>query len=172
MRHNILEHRVLVLNQNYEPLTICPARRALIMLLLGRAEVVEEGDGCVNTVRCQYRLPSVVRLQSFIRKPRSEVKLTKHNVLRRDRHTCQYCGSSKGAMTVDHVLPKSQGGEHTWENLVCACTACNNRKSNRSLSQSSMSLIRKPRQPSFISFIQYSVNNPDHRWRPYLFMGR
>ncbi len=167
-----MDQRVLVLNQNYEPLMICHARRALVMMLLGRAEVVEEGDSWIRSVRRQFRLPSVVRLESFVRKPRPEVKLTKHNVLRRDRHTCQYCGSSKGAMTVDHVVPKSQGGEDSWENLVCACTVCNNRKSNRSLWQSSMSLIRKPRQPSFISFIQYSVGNPDRRWRPYLFMGK
>jgi len=161
---------VLVLNQNYEPLMVCNARRALLMMLLGRAEVVEPGDHEVASVSQRFRLPSVVKLGSYVKKPRPEVKLTKQNILRRDRHTCQYCGSNKGPMTVDHVVPKSQGGEDSWENLVCACIACNNRKSNRSLRESSMSLIRRPRQPSFISFIQYSAGNSDQRWRPYLFL--
>jgi 5-methylcytosine-specific restriction endonuclease McrA len=163
---------VLVLNQNYEPLMVCNAKRALVMLFLGRAETVEASDHSVASVRQSFPLPSVVKLGSYIRKSRPEVKLTKHNVLRRDRHTCQYCGSIRGPMTVDHVVPRSQGGEDTWENLVCACVPCNNRKSNRSLRQSSLALVHRPRQPSFISFIQYSVSVPDHRWKPYLFLER
>lgn len=161
-----------MLNQNYEPLLVCNAKRALLLLLLGKAEVVENSSFFAASIRRRYILPSVVRLGNFIRKPRLEVKLSKQNILRRDRYACQYCGTSQGPLTIDHLVPKSLGGDETWDNLVCACTVCNNKKANRSLKQSRMTLIKKPRRPHYFSFIQYSIHNPDDNWKPYLFLGK
>ncbi|MDQ7797339.1 MAG: HNH endonuclease [Candidatus Edwardsbacteria bacterium] len=163
---------MLVLNQNYEPLLVCNAKRALVLLFLGKAEVVENSDYFAASIRRRFILPSVVRLGSFIRRPRLEVKLSKQNIFRRDRHVCQYCGTSQGTLTIDHLVPKSLGGDDTWDNLVCACTVCNNKKANRSLKQSRMTLIKKPRRPHYFSFIQYSIHNPDDNWKPYLFLGK
>jgi 5-methylcytosine-specific restriction endonuclease McrA len=160
-----------VLNQNYEPLLVCNARRALVLLLLGKAEVVENSDCFAIGVRKRFALPSVVRLGGFIRPLRLEVKLSKQNILRRDRHVCQYCGTSRGQLTIDHLVPKCQGGEDSWENLVSACSACNNKKASRSLKQARMTLIRKPRRPHYLSFIQYSIHQPEDSWKPYLFLG-
>lgn len=160
-----------MLNQNYEPLLVCNARRALVLLLLGKAEVVENSDCFAIGVRKRFALPSVVRLDGFIRPLRLEVKLSKQNILRRDRHVCQYCGTSRGQLTIDHLVPKCQGGEDSWENLVSACSACNNKKANRSLKQARMTLIRKPRRPHYLSFIQYFIHQPEASWKPYLFLG-
>lgn len=168
--HSLLSHQVLVLNQNYEPLMVCNARRALVMMLGERAEMVEPGDCAVRSVRSVIGLPSVVRVIRSIRRPRQEVRLTKLNVLRRDRFTCQYCGAVGGAMTTDHIVPRSQGGEDSWDNLVCACTACNNAKGDRSLRQARMQLRKHPRRPHYMTFLQYSVKHADDRWRPYLFL--
>lgn len=159
-----------MLNQNYEPLMVCNARRAVVMLLGARAELVEPSDRLVRSVRSVIGLPSVVRIIRYIRRPRQEVRLTKQNVLRRDHYTCQYCGASGGVMTADHIVPKSQGGEDSWDNLVCACTACNNAKGDRSLRQVRMRLLKNPRRPHYMAFLQYSIKHPDNRWRPYLFL--
>jgi 5-methylcytosine-specific restriction endonuclease McrA len=168
--HSLLAHQVLVLNQNYEPLMVCNARRALVMLLGERAEMVESSDRQVRSVRSLVGLPSVVRIMRYIRRPRQEVRLTKQNVLRRDRYTCQYCGATDPPMTTDHIIPRSQGGEDSWDNLVCACTVCNNAKGDRSLIQARMRLRRSPRKPHYMTFLQYSIRHPDNRWRPYLFL--
>ena len=162
---------MLVLNQNYEPMLVCNARRALVMLFLNRAEMVEPSDLRVCAVRRSMPLPSVVRLSRYIHRPRQEVKLTRQNILRRDHYTCQYCATTHGSMTADHVVPRSQGGEDTWENLVCACMACNNKKGDHSLYQARMTLQKKPRKPQYITFLQYSIKTPDQRWKPYLFLS-
>jgi 5-methylcytosine-specific restriction endonuclease McrA len=159
-----------VLNQNYEPLSVCNARRAILMLFRQKAELIETSEHLVRSMKTSLNVPSVVRINSYIRRPRSEVKLSKQNIIRRDNHTCQYCGISHGPMTTDHIIPKCQGGEESWENLVCACVSCNNRKGDHSLKQARMNLQRKPRKPHFIAFIQYHAGLPDKRWRPYLFL--
>ena len=161
---------MLVLNQNYEPLMVCNARRALVMMLGERAELVEPSDRLVRSVRSVIGLPSVVRVIRYIRRPRQEVKLTKQNVLRRDHYICQYCGAAGGVMTADHIVPRSQGGEDSWDNLVCACTVCNNAKGDHSLRQARMRLRKNPRKPHYMTFLQYSIKHPDNRWRPYLFL--
>ena len=164
-----MNRKVLVLNQNYEPLSICSAKRALVMVFLGKAEVVEEA-GTVHTVSRALPLPSVVRLWMYVHKPRNDIPLTKRNILRRDGHRCQYCGTTQGPMTVDHVIPKDMGGKDTWENLVCCCVRCNNRKGNRTPEQAGMKLIRPPKRPNFLYFVHTFVGEPDPSWKPYLFM--
>lgn len=171
-RNGLLINRsVLMLNQNYEPLTVCSARRAMVLLFQGKAELIEQANGLkIRTVRTHYDLPSVVRLWRYRRVPYRRIMLTRKNVITRDGHRCQYCGITKGPMTVDHLIPRTQGGNDSWENMVCACTKCNNRKSDRTPERAGMSLSRKPVRPSYITFIQRHVGVRDERWRPYLFM--
>ncbi len=167
----ITNSRVLVLNQNYEPMSVCSARRAIIMQLLGKVEVVETYDGVkVRSVSRALPLPSVVRLGSYIKVPYKKILLTRKNIIKRDHHTCQYCSDTAGPMTVDHITPKSYGGADTWENMVCACEKCNNRKGDRLPEMAGMKLLRRPRRPSHITFIQSFIGISDDRWKPYLFL--
>lgn len=162
---------VLVLNQNYEPLSVCSARRAIIMQLLGKVDVVETYDGLkVHSATRSIPLPSVVRLSWYVNVPYKRILLTRKNIIKRDRHTCQYCGDKKGMMTVDHVIPKRFRGGDTWENLVCACARCNNKKGDRPPEQAGIRLSRRPRRPNHITFIQSFIGISDDRWKPYLFL--
>jgi 5-methylcytosine-specific restriction endonuclease McrA len=168
---SILNKNVLVLNQNYEPMSICSARRAFLLMYLGKAEMIETQNGMkIRSVLQSYALPSIVRLGRYIKAPRKSVVLTRKNVLIRDNHTCCYCGSTKGPMTVDHVIPKNQNGADSWENLVCACDKCNNKKGDRTPKAAGLKLMRKPTRPNHITYIQRFIGNVDERWKPYLFM--
>ncbi|HOP07945.1 MAG TPA: HNH endonuclease [candidate division Zixibacteria bacterium] len=165
-----MNRSVLMLNQNYEPLTVCSARRAVVLLFSGKAEMIETADGLqIHTVSTSYPVPSVVRLWQYCKVPYKKIMLTRKNILTRDGHRCQYCGTTRGPMTVDHVIPKTLGGGDTWENLVCACTRCNNRKSDRTPEQADMKLRRTPTRPTLIAFLQRKVAVSDV-WKPYLFM--
>ncbi|MBU0985044.1 MAG: HNH endonuclease [candidate division Zixibacteria bacterium] len=166
-----MNRHVLMLNQNYEPLTICSARRAIVLLFQGKAEMIETADGLkLRTVTQAYSLPSVVRLWQYRRVPHKKILLSRKNIIVRDNHQCQYCGITKGEMTIDHVIPKRLNGADTWENMVCACVRCNNRKSDHTPEQAGMKLLKKPKRPSHITFIQRHAGAADRRWRQYLFM--
>lgn len=166
-----IDRHVLMLNQNYEPLTVTTARRAIVMMFQGKAEMIVPADGLkVHTVNEAFSLPSVVRLQQFKRVPYRRVVLSRRNILIRDNNQCQYCRTRKGPMTVDHVIPKTRMGEDTWENMVAACVKCNNKKGNRTPEKAGMQLLRQPKRPTPISFIQLHIGVSDQRWRPYLFM--
>ncbi len=167
----MLETRVLVLNQNYEPMSICSARRAIILLYLDKAEIIERNHELVRSVSTSIPLPSIVRLSRLVRVPRKRILLTRKNIIKRDNHQCQYCGSTEGPFTVDHIVPKDRGGQDTWENLVCACVKCNTKKRNRTPKEAGMILLKKPRKPGYLFFIQHLVGIPDERWKPYLFMS-
>ncbi len=165
-----LRGAVLVLNGNYEPLNITTVKRAVVLLFTGKAEIILPYDG--EVMRSQYleiSKPSVIRLSRYVKVQRREVPLTKKNILRRDNYTCQYCGAREGNMTVDHVIPKVLGGKDTWENLVCACVSCNNRKGNRTPEQAGMKLLRKPKRPNYFLFRFRSTRLPDERWKAFLF---
>ena len=168
---SVINRSVLMLNQNYEPLTVCSARRAIVLLFQGKAEMIEPADGLrIRTVRRDYALPSVVRLWRYRRVPYKRIVLTRKNIITRDGHRCQYCGVTRGPMTVDHVIPKTKGGGDSWDNMVCACVRCNNKKGDRTPEEAGMHLLRVPTRPTPITFIQRHVGVPDRRWRPYLFM--
>jgi 5-methylcytosine-specific restriction endonuclease McrA len=167
----LLSQHVLVLNQNYEPINVCSVRRAIILVFRGKAQIVEQSGHDLHSVSHRFPVPSVVRLILYIRIPQKKMVLSKRNVMKRDAHQCQYCGTTHAKMTVDHVVPRTLGGGDAWENLVCACARCNNVKGNRSLEQAGMKLIRRPQRPNHVTFIRLMVGGvPDHRWRPYLFM--
>ena len=161
----------MVLNQNYEPLSVCSVRRAVILLFLDKAQLIERRDGdMVRSISRAIPVPSVVRLGFYIRVPQKRVLLTRKNIVKRDSHRCQYCGEASGSMTVDHIIPKIYGGRDSWENLVCACIKCNNLKGNCSPEEAGMRLLRIPKRPNHITFIQQFVGIADNRWKRYLFL--
>lgn len=164
--------KVLILNQNYEPLSVINVRKAIILLYLGKAELIASADGkLVRSVSVAMPFPSIVRLSVFVRVPYKRIILSRKNILRRDAHKCQFCGRSDLPLTVDHVFPVSRGGEESWENLVCACVDCNNRKGDRTPDEAGMPLLRKPMRPNHVTFIRHFVGSLDERWKPYLFLN-
>ena len=166
----VLERSVLVLNQNYEPLSVCSVRRALLLILRGKAETVEKLGGVVRSVSQAHPVPSVVRLGRYIHAPRRRVVLSKRNILKRDSYQCQYCGCKDGKLTVDHIVPRTRGGKSTWENLVCACASCNNKKGEHRPEQVGLKLRTRPKRPNNVSFIRNFIGANDQRWKPYLFI--
>jgi 5-methylcytosine-specific restriction endonuclease McrA len=162
---------VLVLNFTYEALNITTFQRAVKMIFSGKAELLHGQDRILSSTTFEMQMPSIIRMLYYIRRPMQKVALTKKNVLIRDDHTCQYCGMrGERLMTVDHVIPRSRGGTSTWENLVCACMRCNNRKNNRTPNEANMSLQRKPRQPKYIPWIQIKRNTLPDEWGKFLFL--
>jgi 5-methylcytosine-specific restriction endonuclease McrA len=124
----------------------------------------------IRSVSQSFPFPSVIRLRRYIHVPVKKVELSRKNILRRDGNRCQYCGTTKPPLTVDHVIPKSRGGTDTWENLVCACTKCNIRKGNRTPEEASMKLAKTPRRPTHVTFIRNVSADLDELWKPYLFV--
>jgi 5-methylcytosine-specific restriction endonuclease McrA len=138
---------VLVLNGNFEPVNVCNTKRAMGLILTGKATVVENGRGFIRTVSRTYERPSVIRLGYMVRRPRPRVRLCKREILRRDGYRCQYCGQRTNRLTIDHVIPRHRGGEYRWENLVAACPECNRLKGGRSPAETSLKLQRRPFEP-------------------------
>jgi 5-methylcytosine-specific restriction endonuclease McrA len=163
--------QVLVLNQNYEPMLVTNAKKAIILVICGKAEIIEKNSRLIRSISLALPMPSIVRLLRFVHVPRKRIVLSRRNVIKRDHQTCQYCGSKTGPFTVDHVIPKHRGGPDSWENLVCACVRCNTRKGGRSLEESNMRLLREPKKPSHIFVIQHFIGIDDQRWKPYLFLS-
>jgi len=160
---------VLVLNQSYEPLTICRARRAVVLLYRGKAEMLENGVGFIHSVSNDFPLPSVIRLAYMVKRPRRERKLTRFEVFNRDQYTCQYCGKETKQLTLDHILPRYRGGQHTWENVVSACVPCNRRKAGRTPQEARMRLTRPPSYPHHNTFfIPYHYRQTKNEWQKYL----
>jgi 5-methylcytosine-specific restriction endonuclease McrA len=127
---------VLLLNSTYEPLTALPVRRAIIMLICGKADVVHDDPSgpVIHSTTRSIAVPSVIRLRTFVRVPyRARVPMTRAALMHRDRFCCAYCGAK--ADTVDHVVPRSRGGDHSWENCVACCSTCNHRKGDKLLTQ-------------------------------------
>jgi 5-methylcytosine-specific restriction endonuclease McrA len=166
-----LNRNVLVLNQNYEPISICNVKKAIILVYLGKAEIVESLDFDVRAISFSIPFPSVVRLQVYVYRPYTPVILSRKNIIKRDNHTCQYCGKSHTQLTVDHIVPKQYGGKDSWENLVCACVRCNCKKGNRTPEKAGMKLLKIPKKPSRLFFLQFYIDQPHENWRPYLFLN-
>ena len=169
-----LQTPVLVLNASYEPINICGARRALVLVLKGVARTEEEQGATLHAAKVNMALPSVIRLLEYRRIPHQTRALSRKNILLRDRNTCQYCGSvlNSNEMTLDHVLPRSKGGLSTWENLVACCHDCNRRKGNQLLHElTDMKLTREPRPFSLHTsrHIMRMLGSGDSNWRKYLY---
>ena len=164
---------VLVLNASYEPINICAARRAIVLVLKGVAMTEEENGHFLHAARVALRVPSVIRLLEYRRIPHQTRALSRKNILLRDRNTCQYCGEglSAGDLTLDHVVPRSRGGASTWENLVACCHSCNRRKGNQLPNEAGMKLMREPHAFNLHTsrHIMRLMGRSDDKWRKYLF---
>jgi 5-methylcytosine-specific restriction endonuclease McrA len=174
---SVLEHRrhgrdggrVLVLNATYEPINVCTVRRAVVLLLKERAEVIEEGLAALRSERASFQRPAVIRLASYVRLPRDahRRKITRRAVFARDGWECQYCGS-RATLTVDHVIPRSKGGSSDWDNIVASCAPCNRRKGDMLPRQANMHPRNPPKVPSSTIFIHVASPTIPAAWRQWL----
>jgi len=163
-----MKQRVLVLNQDYSPLTICSVERAFVLVFLDKAEMISSANGQqLRTVTLSYPLPAVIKINRFINLPYRQVVLTRQNVFKRDRFSCQYCGNSRD-LTLDHVIPRSRNGKSTWGNLVTACKNCNSRKGDYLPEEVGFNLRTKPYKPSYILFLRNFSGFVVEEWEPYL----
>jgi 5-methylcytosine-specific restriction endonuclease McrA len=169
--HSSLNGKVLILNGNYEPLAVASVEKAIVLLYLEKAELVSAlHSRTVRSTSMSMPFPSVIRLSTYIRVPFKRVILSRKNILRRDGHRCQYCGLMGVTLTVDHIMPKSRGGEDSWENLVSACLRCNNMKGSQTPDEAHMALMHRPIRPNHVTFLRQFIGRIDKDWEPYLFM--
>jgi 5-methylcytosine-specific restriction endonuclease McrA len=172
-RYQPMTAPVLVLNASYEPINVCAARRAIVLVLKGVAMTEEENGHFLHSTRLAIRVPSVIRLLEYRRIPHQTRSLSRKNILLRDRNVCQYCGAAlpSGELTLDHVIPRSRGGSSTWENLVACCHGCNRRKGNQYVHEAGMKLMREPRAFNLHTsrHIMRLIGHSDAKWRKYLF---
>lgn len=160
-------HKVLVLNATMEPLCVVPARRAVVLVLGAKADVLHANGHRFRSERLDIPAPSVVRLRRYVSVPyRRRAALSRRGVFLRDAHTCQYCG--RAAENVDHVVPRSRGGPHEWENVVAACRRCNTRKRDQTPAEARMTLRRAPYAPRAAFWMVVAVGRVEPDWRDYL----
>ena len=165
----VLERPTLVLNRNWQPVNVATVARSLVLLWNESARVVDphdcqqyawadwarlrprEDELFIQAVRMQLRVPQVITLTGFDRLPTAAVSFSRRNVFKRDRYVCQYCGHQPGTdeLTIDHVVPRSHGGESSWTNCVLACVKCNMRKADRTPREAGMTLRRQPVRPTW-----------------------
>lgn len=169
----MLQSPVLVLNATYEPVNVCGARRAIVLVLKGAALTEEISQHEIRANQLSLPVPSVIRLLEYRRIPYASRVLSRKNILMRDRYTCQYCAETltASALTLDHVLPRCRGGKSSWENLVACCYRCNNVKGDRTPEHAGMRLLRQPRPFNLHTnrHLLRLMAHTDARWRKYLF---
>jgi 5-methylcytosine-specific restriction endonuclease McrA len=166
-----MSQEVLVLNSNYEPLNVCTMRRAMALVLLGKAEVLHHREVPLRTARGNHNAPSILKMRYPVRRPIPELRLSRHSILARDNYTCQYCGIRGKDLTIDHVVPRWAGGPHTWDNLVACCRRCNLKKGDKTPQQAHMKLSRRPKRPHFIPYLSlpvYLKARARDEWRMFL----
>ena len=161
---------MLVLNASFEPINVCTVRRAAVLVLKEKAEILEHSRWSLHAESITMPRPVVIRLTTYVKIPRDahRRKITRRAVFARDRWTCQYCGSERGSLTVDHVIPRSKGGPSSWDNIVASCTSCNRRKGDRLLRQVDMRLRQQPRPPSSTIFVHVASPTIPVAWQQYL----
>ena len=161
--------QVLVLNASFEPLNVCSVRRAHVLVYKGKAEVIERLEQPLRSATDTYPWPHVIRLVTYVHVPRSaQRKISRRALFARDGWRCVYCGSSGGRLTLDHVIPRSRGGDSVWENIVTSCAPCNLRKGDRLPEEVRMTLPRPPKPPQPALFIRLAAPRIPTGWRPYL----
>lgn len=161
--------RVLVLNASYEPLNVCTLRRAHVLVWKGKAEILESQEKPLRSATTAFQRPHVIRLVTYVRVPRGVSRRISRRVLfARDGWQCAYCGTGGNRLTLDHIVPRSRGGESVWENVVTSCAPCNHRKGDRLLDETSMTLRTTPRPPTPVLFIRLTTERIPDVWRTYL----
>jgi 5-methylcytosine-specific restriction endonuclease McrA len=160
-------HKVLVLNGSLLPINITSWRRAMTLLFKGKASAVALNGVMING---RYRLPEIIKLSRYVPIPYLDIVLSRKNIYLRDNHTCQYCGKKAGALTIDHIVPKSRGGRESWDNMVTCCARCNNRKSDSTLEEAGLKLIGTPYRPTSALYLQMTrLSNVPQSWYNYFF---
>ena len=165
-------NHVLVLNATYEPLNVVSVRRAVLLLLKEKAQIVEAAEAWLRSERLALPVPLVIRLVYFVRIPRRfALPVSRRTVMARDHYACQYCGAQPGKtnLTIDHVLPRSRGGESCWENVVSACGPCNRRKGNRTPDEARMPLRCQPRRPRYLALTLLEAAHAPVEWSKYMY---
>ena len=169
----MLQDRVLVLNSTYEAINICTAKRALIMILSGKADIVEDSSIAVRSARMTMLCPEVIRLHRFIPLPYRPIPFCRKNILLRDDFSCQYCGKqlSPDHLTLDHIFPISKGGTDSWTNVVTACKKCNHHKGDKTLEEAGLKLRHRPDKPTLPTYLHLvrMIGKQREVWRKYLF---
>jgi 5-methylcytosine-specific restriction endonuclease McrA len=161
--------QVLVLNASYEPLNVCSVKRAHVLVFKGKAEVIESLEQPLRSATDTYPWPHVIRLVTYVRVPRTvQRKISRRALFARDGWRCVYCGDRNTRLTLDHVVPRSRGGNSVWENVVTSCAPCNLRKGNRLPEEVSMTLRSPPRPPTPVLFIKLAAPSIPTGWQPYL----
>jgi 5-methylcytosine-specific restriction endonuclease McrA len=159
--------RALLLNASHEPLCVVPMRRAVVLVLKEKAEIVARNGAELHSERVTLPVPSVIRLNHYVRVPyRNRVPLSRRAVFARDGHKCQYC--NKAAENIDHVLPRSRGGPHAWDNVVASCRSCNARKEDRLPAEAGLTLKHPPREPHADLWVVATAGTIDPAWEPFL----
>jgi len=162
---------VLVLNATYEPLSIVSIKRAIVLLLKEKAELIEAAEAMLHSERFTIPTPLVIRLVYYVKiPPLMSLPVTRRTVLARDHYTCQYCGlmPPRQQLTLDHVLPRSRGGKTVWENVVTACDKCNGRKGNRTPAEANMRLITEPKRPRYLAIAALASVEVKQAWNKYM----
>lgn len=167
----MMKTRVLVLNEDFSPISICTVQRAFILVFLKKAEMITKSNGSMlRTVDQAFPVPSVIKLKRFIHIPYKKVILTRQNIFKRDGFRCQYCGTTKD-LTLDHVVPKARGGKSTWLNLLTACKTCNAKKGDYTPEEVGFTIKSHPFRPSYVMFLRDFSGYADEEWIPYLKTG-
>jgi 5-methylcytosine-specific restriction endonuclease McrA len=159
---------VLVLNQNYQPLNICNVRRAVALLGKGKAEPIGETGEYLHSADDLIEKPVIIRLYYMVKRPLHRRKLSRREVFVRDGYRCQYCGAKAKDLTLDHVMPRSRGGQHTWDNIVSACKPCNHGKAGRTPKEAGLRLFTVPREPRPNPYAMFHPGRMLDAWRPFL----
>ncbi|UII26611.1 HNH endonuclease [Fulvivirga maritima] len=163
-----MNRKVLVLNQDFSPISVCTVQRAFLLNYLKKTELVASANGYkLHSVTKSFPMPAVIRLTKYVNVPYKGVALTRQNVFKRDNFTCQYCGTKK-ELTLDHVVPRSKGGKSAWNNLVTACKRCNTRKGDNSPEEVGISLKTSPFRPTYIMFLRDFSGFHCDEWMPFL----
>lgn len=159
---------VLVLNQNFQPLNVCTAKRAVVLVDVGKAELLETGLGKIRTPMISLPVPSVIRLNNLIRRPILPKRLSRKEVFHRDRYLCLYCGSEPKRLTIDHVVPRSKGGRHVWGNVVTACMSCNHLKAGRTPKEAGMRLKAEVEAPRVTPYSFFENRPLEEQWLKFI----
>lgn len=168
-KEELLHEPVLLLNVNFEPLHVCNTKRALALVLAGKAEILVNGRGYLRSSAAEFEIPSVIKLSAMIKRPRPRISLSKREILRRDNYTCQYCGRKSRHLTIDHVVPRHLGGPHSWDNLVAACPSCNRLKGGKLPDEISMRPYHPPIEPAPTAVYRFGSHLEDHQeWAEFI----
>lgn len=162
--------RTLLLNATYEPLMVIDWRRAVSLVFLGKSDVLAEHSKVIRSPSQSMRVPSVLRLRERVRRAKPVVRFSRTNVYARDESRCQYCGEkfSASALTFDHVLPRSRGGQTTWQNIVTACMPCNRIKGDKTPEEAGMPLLKEPVRPKLLPYVKQITGKTPESWKFYL----